>query len=99
MKKKIAIMLMCTALLSGCGIAHLQVGSKPETNYQDGVVPNIVEIGCPGSVVDGDVYYYTVDKNTGVVYLSYDGYRRHAITVMLNADGTPITAEQLGLPY
>ena len=40
-----------------------------------------------------------VDKNTGVVYLGYMGYYRYAITVMLNTDGTPVTAEQLGINY
>ncbi len=48
---------------------------------------------------DDRCYTYIVDKNTGVVYLEYDSYHRHALTVMLNTDGTPITAEQLGIKY
>ena len=44
-------------------------------------------------------YTYIVDKNTGVVYLEYDAKYRHALTVMLNADGTPVTAEQLRIKY
>ncbi len=48
---------------------------------------------------DDGCYTYIVDKNTGVVYLEYDSYYRHALTVMLNTDGTPITAEQLGIKY
>jgi hypothetical protein len=47
-----------------------------------------------------DEYYsYIVDKDTGVVYLEYDYYYRHALTVMLNTDGTPVTAEELGIKY
>nr|WP_297765594.1 DUF6440 family protein [uncultured Butyrivibrio sp.] len=43
-------------------------------------------------------YHYLVDENTGVVYLEYDsGLYKYGITVMLNADGTPVTAEQLGI--
>ena len=44
---------------------------------------------------------YIVDNNTGVVYLyftyevPYQGYG--GITVMLNADGTPVTRDQLNL--
>lgn len=48
---------------------------------------------------DSEDYTYIVDKNTGVVYLEYDCVNRHALTVMLNADGTPVTAEQLGIKY
>ena len=47
-----------------------------------------------------DPYVYIVDTNTGVVYLKFqDIYFGTAITVMLNSDGTPVTAEQLGIEY
>ncbi len=39
-------------------------------------------------------YRYIVDTSTGVVYLQYNG---SGITVMYNADGTIVTADQLGL--
>ena len=37
--------------------------------------------------------FYVIHKPTNVVYLQYG----HGITVMLNPDGTPITADQLGI--
>lgn len=67
---------------SACGSTN---ASRPEENFTSNIVPNMVECG---SAMD----------DRGVVYLSYDAYRRHAITVMLNSDGTPVTAEQLGIP-
>ena len=86
--KKVLAFLLCGVMLVGCGKGT----SGPEKNIQD-IVPNIVEIGR------GESYSYLIDKNTGVVYL----YRRAAhytgITVMLNTDGTPITAEQLEIEY
>lgn len=88
MTKKIVILLCALSLLIflGCG-----VNANAGTKYS----PNIVEIDH--SIMDS--YYYAIDANTGVVYLSYDAYYRHSMTVMLNADGTPVTAEQLGLEY
>ena len=40
-------------------------------------------------------YHYIIDNRTGVVYLSYDFGDRTGITVMLNADGTPVLKNQL----
>lgn len=57
------------------------------------VTPNITSY----SDLDDGNYFYIVDENTGVVYLCYDGYRRYGMTVMFNADGTPVLAEDLGL--
>lgn len=88
----ILILILCLGF-SACGSTN---ASRPEENFTSDIVPNMVECG---STNDSEgVYYYTIDKNTGVVYLSYDAFRRHAITVMLNSDGTPVTAEQLGIP-
>ena len=87
-------------VLSGCGNTGSSA-SPTKVNNESDIVPNIISFGANydefGSI--GEHYGYIVDRNTGVVYLSYDAYRRHAITVMLNADGTPVTAEQLGLKY
>lgn len=92
MKSKLIIALIFGAIvMSGCN----RIGrSMSETKVQN-VVPNLVEIGreCNGK------YSYLVDKNTGVVYLEFCGYNRFGITVMLNADGSVITAEQLGIEY
>ena len=38
---------------------------------------------------------YVVDNHTGVVYIEYNGGYHGGITVALNADGTPVTKEQL----
>ena len=38
-------------------------------------------------------YHYVVDKKTNVVYVECSA----GMTVMVNADGTPITADQLGI--
>ena len=48
----------------------------------------------------GDFQYF-VDKRTGVVYLMYfsKSGKRMGMTVMLNADGTPVTADQVGLTW
>ncbi len=85
------IVILCLAF-SACGTNV----SRAEENFTSEITPDMIE--CGSTNVSEGVYYYTVDKNTGVVYLSYDGYRRHSITVMLNSDGTPITADQLGIP-
>jgi len=82
------VALICLFCLAGC----YNVGSKPSKQYSDFYVPNIVDMG-------NDNYYYTIDKRTGVVYLSYSDTYQHGITVMLNADGTPVTADQLGIRF
>jgi len=41
------------------------------------------------------IYESRFKEDTGVVYLQFEGYRRAGITVALNADGTPITVEQI----
>ena len=95
MKKYGIALALCAVLLTGCR----KNISEATSDYSNHVVPNIVELGKGGGI--GEYYYYSIDRNTGVMYLSYNSYHRHAITVMLNADGTPVTAEQLGIdcPY
>ena len=88
------VLALCAALLTGCS----KNVSEATNDYSNHVVPNIIELGRGNSVIS-NCYYYSIDRNTGVVYLNYDSYYRHAITVMLNADGTPVTAEQLGIDY
>ena len=80
--KKISIILAVILLtLTGCGKSLTR-----QTN-----MANIYEI----NVCDG--YYYAVDKNTSVVYLIYETVYQRSMTAMLNADGSPVTADQLGL--
>ena len=90
MKKKILYFL--ELLLSIFALAGCSVGSKPSKMYSDFYVPDVVDMG-------NENYYYTIDKRTGVVYLSYSESYHHGITVMLNADGTPVTADQLGITF
>ena len=82
------VALICLFCLAGCR----RVGSRPSKLYLDSYCPDIVDTGNTD-------YYYTIDKRTGVVYLSYHSDYCQAITVMLNADGTPVTADQLGIRF
>ena len=95
MRKKIALLIAtaCTVagVLTGCAPGM----ASPENNFQD-IAPNVVEIG---NIHWDTGYSYIVDKNTDVVYLCYSGSNRLGITAALNADGTPITAKQLGIEY
>ena len=86
--KKFLVIASCVLLLSGCKGATYADTIKKEKN-----MPNLVETSY------GNGYYYVIDKNTGVIYLRYSAGHQGAITVMLNTDGTPVTAEQLGLEY
>ena len=65
-----------------------EIVKKPMTSLP---APQITSYGIdePGD------YYYVVDERTGVVYISYNSVKRHSMTVALNADGTPVTKEQL----
>lgn len=94
MNKIIKIICACamfSLLLSGC----VKNANKPDKDISSGITPNILSTSNLGS----EDYFYIVDKNTGVVYLGYEGYRRYGLSVMLNPDGTPVTAEQLGITY
>ena len=72
--------------LTGC--VSNKSSKKPMTSLP---APQITSYGIdePGD------YYYVVDERTGVVYISYNSVKRHSMTVALNADGTPVTKEQL----
>lgn len=85
--KKFLLMVTMACVLTSCSPSNV------DTNGDLIPRPKLL------TLEDDEHYKYIVDKNTGVVYLEYDGYYRHALTVMLNADGTPITAEQLGIKY
>ena len=88
--KKIIILFMATMfILTGC-----DNGVAP-TKIQSVVSPDIKVYGA--DIDSGLRYFYVVDNKTGVVYIQFDGFKRGGITPALNADGTPMTAEQLGL--
>lgn len=82
------VALICLLCLASCENA----GARASKEYSNYYVPDVVDLG-------NDNYYYTIDKRTGVVYLSYESAYCHAITVMLNTDGTPVTADQLGIKF
>lgn len=94
MNKRIKIICVCvmlSLLLSGC----VKNANKPDKDTSSGITPNILSTSNLGN----EDYFYIIDKNTGVVYLGYDGFRKYGLSVMLNRDGTPVTAEQLGIKY
>lgn len=93
-RKITILMLVSIMILTGCDQGRNS--KEADKDYSSEVVPNIVECGNASINGNGE-YYYAVDMNTGVVYLCFHGYRTHAITVMVNAFGAPITADQLGI--
>ena len=94
--KKFLLMLTMACVLTSCSPNNVDAN---ETTNKDLIpTPNLL-ISEATSVGNKQLYAYIIDKNTGVVYLGYDSVYRHALTVMLNVDGTPVTAEQLGIKY
>ena len=93
-KKKIItiafiVMVLLVSALSGCS---KNANSKATSSD---VTPNIVE--CKWS---SDNYYYIVDKNTDVVYICFtDNAYRFGMEVMVNRNGVPVTASELGIKY
>lgn len=91
MKKKLVLAIFATTLLfaSGCDDG---AKSKLENSSIIGS-PDITQYAKDSTTVYK--YFYVVDNNTNVVYLQFFGGYNAGITVMLNADGTPITVDQL----
>lgn len=61
-------------------------------------VPNISvsdEYQMAGNEYNRRYFRYIIDENTGVVYLQVYGGGAVGVTVMLNADGAPVTREQI----
>lgn len=90
------VFILMVFLLTSCG--EYPNVSWADEDYSSMITPNILECGDDIGV-GGEAYYYIIDKNTGVVYLAFDAYGRHGLTLMVNRDGSPITAEQLGIKY
>lgn len=89
MKIRIIICLVIAAMLAGCK----PDASNPVMEPSNGIRPYMREY----SNREGDRYWYVVDENTGVVYIRFSAQYEGGITPALNADGTPITRDQLGL--
>lgn len=91
MKKVILLVGLITVLflLAGCDEGK----RESERGYSDRYsIPNMKTLANDTYPYD---YFYVIDKSTGVVYLQFSGDRQAGITVVLNADGTPVTVEQL----
>ncbi len=86
--KRLVLVSLMALFLVGCGKGT----ADAKKNCQD-VTPSLTVTG------NGNGYSYLIDNNTGVVYLKYDNTNQCAISVMLNADGTPVTAKQLEIEY
>lgn len=85
--KRIIIILLSILLLTGC-----RANSDEPIVSDQNITPNLM------TTSDNDLYfYYVVDRDTHVVYLVFDAYRRAGITALLKADGTPTLAEDLGI--
>ena len=89
MKKSLLFVLIPILFFCGC-----DTGNAPTSIDSRGICPNFTVLGK-----DVDMYklYYVVDNVTDVVYIAFGETGTHAggITVALNADGTPVTKEQL----
>lgn len=91
MKKLLLLVLIPILLFCGCDV---DIGSKPTSIDSRGIYPNFTVLGAE---VDMRNVYYVIDNTTGVVYIAFGIVGSHGagITVALNADGTPVTKEQL----
>lgn len=81
MKKIVSLILVITImLLVGCSdVSQVDTQTKYIQDYE----------GNP----DDENYSIRVDKETGVNYIVYDGFKSGGITVRLNTDGTPYVSE------
>ena len=89
MKKKflLAAMLAAVMLITGCD------AGRTGTKIRGDVYPKITQYGAETEYY---TYFYAADERTGTVYFIFRGYNDSSgITVALNADGTPVTKEQL----
>ena len=92
MKKKLVLAIFATTLLFASGCDDGDYGKLENSSIIGS--PDITQYAEDGMLCS---YSYVVDNNTNVVYLQFFTGYKAGITVMLNADGTPITADQLGL--
>lgn len=91
MRKTIAIICLTAMLFMLAGCKEGQSQSTPGYS-KEYIEP---DISILAKDLDSYDYFYVLDNNTGVVYLQFTGFRRAGITVALNADGTPVTVDQI----
>ena len=90
MKKIIAFILLIivfAVMLSSCDL-NQPVASSSNTNYR--FVKVIDEYDTDDSGMNYNNCYVFVDKQTGVMYLFVVNGSHGGMTVLLNADGTPM---------
>jgi len=98
MKKLLATILIgVTLVATGCSSAGMQEVPEDKEVYHSAKLsyPNVLV----STYTSRSCFDYVVDKDTGVVYLFYRMSGGAALTVMLDRDGLPVTAEQLGIEY
>ena len=83
----IGVLIFCFA---GCEMVETDAGTVKRTVYN-----TRPEMECSNGLDMFSNWSYAIDKSTGVVYIVYRTSEKFAITVALNADGTPVTAKQL----
>ena len=91
MRKMIAIICLTAMLfmLTGC-----KEGQSISTQgYSSEYISPYISILAKDA--SSYTYFYVLDNNTGVVYLQFSAYGRAGMTVALNADGTPLTIDQI----
>ena len=87
MKKLMFAAVLAAVMLTGCD------AGRTGTLVRGSVHPIITQYGTDTGY---HTYFYAVDERTEVVYFIFRGDNgRSGITVALNADGTPVTKEQL----
>lgn len=88
MKKLVAIILtviMTCFIFAGCQTKYKATANETKRFIE---IESDLEMDSSGLTVRGNTIY--VDRETGVMYLVFYGGNRAGITVLLNADGTPM---------
>lgn len=94
--KKAFIFILVACLLCGCENISSNLAQMETEKSSNITSPDLTRYGNENNM-NYEAFWYVVDNRTGVVYLEYNSGRRYGITVMLNADGTPVTQDQLKL--
>ena len=86
----VALIISILFLFIGC--SHIET----EAEIKQRQTESQLEEWCEFEFVENYGYYSIyAHKKTGVCYMQYFGSYRCALTVMLNADGSPVTLEQI----
>ena len=98
MKKRIIAIIILLVFVIFILVGCASDAERGETVISGtGLVPDLTVYSNTANYDSSPVYYYVVDNRTGVVYLAFETIYKGDITVMLNADGTPVTIDQIAL--